>query len=43
MAAATAKPPEPPRRMPSSRATRRDIRKLSSSLHAMTRSVRDGS
>ena len=38
MAAATAIPPEPPMRMPSVSETRRAVRKLSSSLMAMTSS-----
>jgi hypothetical protein len=38
-----AMPPEPPIRMPSVRLTRRAVRKLSSSLIAMTSSYRSGS
>ena len=38
IAAATAMPPEPPMRMPSTSDTRRAVRKLSSSLMAMTSS-----
>ena len=43
MAAATAMPPDPPIRMPSTSDTRRAVRKLSSSLMAMISSYRSGS
>ena len=42
MAAATAMPPDPPIRMPSTSETRRAVRKLSSSLMAMTSSYSSG-
>ena len=42
IAAATAMPPEPPMRMPSSLLTWRAVRKLSSSVMGMTPSYRSG-